>query len=82
MHRLEGVGGRMLKGIVDRIESGVVTVEVEGLMIDVPLPKELTVREGDMVALTEDRTGIVWVDLEGTASRKRDIESLFERLKK
>lgn len=72
----------MLKGIVDRIESGVVTVEVEGLMIDVPLPKELTVREGDMVALTEDRTGIVWVDLEGTASRKRDIESLFERLKK
>lgn len=72
----------MLKGIVDRIESGVVTVEVEGLMIDVPLPKELTVREGDMVALTEDRTGIVWVDLEGTASRKRYIESLFERLKK
>lgn len=66
-----------MKGIVDRIEEGIVLVELEsGDMAEFELCGQ-DVSEGDVV---EIEGNMLVVDIESTESRKRQIEELFNSL--
>lgn len=67
-----------MKGIVDRIENGIVVVEVgeEYKTYDLNIfPKEL--KEGDIVSITD---GEVEILVEETQTRSEYISNLFEEL--